>query len=111
MKIGLRSNPEKIYTVYGVYWAVNQGRRQQHYRVIEPDDAVGGFSVLLEEDVQIKDPSLDHYVVCEADHVEDIFVHIAAYPYDEFYYDLIDCGEYEKVEIVFENMRKLGLEP
>lgn len=111
MKISLIAEPGKVYVVYGLYSALSKGKWRRHYRIIEPEDGLGGFSVLLEGEVKIVDPSLDHYVICEADYVQDVFVHTAAYQCDEFYYDLIDCGEPEKVEIVFQNMRDLGLEP
>lgn len=111
MRISLKSNSSKTYTVYCVYWSRVNGKLLRYHSILEPDDGVGGFGVVSEADSNVIDSSMDGYFLSKDDKGMDKFVHKAAHPSEEFFFDLLDCGHMEKVEQLLQSMRDLGLDP
>lgn len=111
MIVSLKSNPTKIYGVYAVYWAEYRGVCQRHYYVIDPDDGLGGFTPLAESQVDLADPTLDHFFLCDDPRNRDMLVHRLAHPSQEFFYALVNHGDLEKVEELVASMRSRGLQP
>ena len=112
MKIRLRGGSRKTYIVYAVYWGFISKKFLKHHYVIEPEDGVGGFSPLGEDEIVVVDKSLDNYsLIKEEPGIGDMLVHNATLPIDNLFYYLSENGYPEKVEELFQNMRKMGLEP
>lgn len=113
MLIALKNNPKKRYMVYAIYWGTNfKTSRQRYHYVIEPDDGVGGFSPLGEDEVDVIDASLDAYVLVKEDPgIGDMLVHNAAFPMEGLFDYLSENGYPDKVDQLFQNMRSMGLEP
>ena len=111
MKFALKSNPKRKFVVYGIYWATWHEKLQRYLLSFDDPESGGGLNVYAEGEVDVVDPSLDHYIMSKDNNGMDMFVHKAAYPSEEFFMELVDGGVREKVEIVFQNMRDLGLEP
>ena len=111
MIIRLKLDPKRKFFVYGIYWAIHLHKHQRCFFVIDPEYGCGGFTPYSDEDAYVVDPGLDHYLMIKDDYVGDEIVHKAAYPNKEFFVDLVNCGVLEKVEMVYNNMRKLGLDP
>ena len=72
--------------------------------IVEPEDDVGGFSPIGENETTIVDSSLDHYTLIKEDPgVGDILVHNASLPLESLFNPLSDTGYPEKLEILFHN--------
>ena len=97
--------------MYGIYWAIHLDKHQRFFLVIVPEHGCGGFTAYADENANVVDPGLDHYFMIKDHSGGDVIVHKAAYPNKEFFVDLVNCGVLEKVEMVYNNMRKLGLDP
>ncbi len=111
MRISLKSDPNKTYTAYCVYWSSVTGEVLRYHSILEPDDRVGGFGVVSEADSNVIDPNMDGYFISKDHKGMDRFIHKAAHPSEEFFFDLLDCGHVDKVERLLQNMRNMGLEP
>lgn len=113
MIIRLKDHPHKHYVVYAIYWGTNFKIQQRYYYVVEPEDGVGGFSPLGEDEIIIVDNSLENYsLINENPGISDFFyIHNAAFPLGDLFDYLSENGYPEKVDQLFENMRKMGLNP
>ena len=110
MKVTLKRDPKKSYVVYGVYWAIFNEKIQRHHFVIEHSDKLAGFSVLCEEEVDISDSSLSHYVMSKDDYDKDMFIHKAALSPQQLFLELVNHDNFESVTTLFNNMNELNLE-
>lgn len=110
MKIALKSDPEKIYVVYGVYWTTSREKFQRHHFIIEHEDELAGFSVVLESEVDIIDASLMHFVIDKDDYGMDMLIHKATVTPEYLFGELINHNDFDNIEILLSNMRKLNLE-
>ncbi len=111
MRVATKTNLEKTYIVYGVYWPTFNDNLKAHYYVIESDDEFPGFSVFIEDEVVIKDPSLDHYLMVKDGYGKDMIVHKAAYSSEDLFDALINHDSYDNVLKLYENMRALSIKP
>ena len=111
MIIRLKLDPKRKFFVYGIYWAIHLHKLQRFFLVIDPEYGCGGFTPYSDENANVVDPGLDHYLMIKGDYGGDAIVHKAAYLDKAFFADLVNCGVLEKVEMVYNNMRKLGLDP
>lgn len=94
-----------------MYWTTSHEKFQRHHFFYDPNDGLGGFSVLLEDEVEIVDPAMDHYVIKKDDYGMDMFVHKAAYSSGEFFVNLVNHDTQDEVKQLFQNMRNMGLDP
>ncbi len=110
MKIAIKSNTQKTYIPYGIYWPTFSGSLKTHYFVIDRNDGFPGFSVFTEDEVVVLDTSLDHYSIVKDGYGTDMVVHNAAYSSEEFFYALVNHDSYDNVEELLKNMGNLGLD-
>jgi len=110
MKIAIKSNTQKTYIPYGIYWPTFSDSLKTHYYVIDSNDGFSGFSVFTEDEIVILDASLDHYSIVKDGYGKDMIVHNAAHPSEEFFDALVNHDSYDNIEELLKNMGNLGLE-
>ena len=111
MKIAMKSNIQKIYIAYGIYWPTFSDNSKTHYYVIDSNDGFSGFSIFMEDEVIIIDASLDYYSIVKDGYGKDMIVHNAAYSSEELFDALVNHDSYENVEELLKNMENLNLQP
>lgn len=95
--------------MFGVYWGTAKGVFQRLHYVIDLDELDIGFEVLLENEIEIVNSSLDHYFLMKDEYGGDALVHKVAYKSPEFFSALVDSRGNEYVEEVLQRVIQLGL--
>ena len=111
MRIALKSDARRIYVAYGIYWSDVHGKLDRYHSIIDVEDGLAGFYVLPESSVDIIAPSLDNYTLIRNDMGEDMLVHNAACLNEGLFDALVNHVDPKNVERLFQNTRKMGLEP
>jgi len=111
MDVSLKADPKKKYVAYGIFWGKSCGKFQRLHCVIDLNTTLNGFTILSESEIDIVGPSLDNYLLVEHGNGVQSLIHKAAYPFPEFYEDLVNSIDPQRVEQLFQNMRDMNLEP